>query len=234
MQKNMSLIGKSGTLSTATLKDQAYALIRENILFHKLTPGEVYAQDAFCSELGISRTPVREALLQLQQEGYVRFLRGKGIEVVPVTGKRAAAIIEARYYLEPHACYLAAKRRTEEHLKKLDAVLRAMDENMERRDPDVMYQLDRQFHALIFEAADNEWLSDCLNRLRDDFLRVETYSAFDSLEQAHAVWEEHCKIANTLRDGDASAALEAMQEHLYQITARTGRHLPSLLSRSKL
>lgn len=229
MQKNFSLLDKSETLSTTSLKDQAYDLIKDGILFHKLTPGEVYSQDAFCSEFGISRTPVREALLQLQHEGYVSFLRGKGIEVLPVTDKRAADIIEARYYIEPPACFLAAKRRTEEHLKKIDDVMQTMHDNVEKCDARIMYRLDRRFHGLILAAANNEWLDESLNRLRDEFLRVETFSAFDHLDQALDVLDEHQKVVDALRAGDPEAAAEAMKEHLRRTSDRTTKHLSSLI-----
>lgn len=225
MQKNISLLSGSSVLSSPTLKDQAYNLIKDGILFHKLNPGEVYSQDAFCVEFGISRTPVREALLQLQQEGYVNFLRGKGIEVLPLTEKRAAEIIEARYYLEPHACYLAAKRCTKEQLVEIDNVLKTMREKVGLCDAKVMYRLDRQFHGLLLTAANNEWLSETVNRLRDEFLRVETFSAFDCLDQALVVLQEHESIADALRLPDPVACAEAMRHHLRQTSERTTKHL---------
>ena len=84
-------------IAPVTMKQQAYELIKDAILYRRLQIGITYSQDALCSELNISRTPVREALLELQQEGYIAFMRGKGIQVIPVTRKRAQDIVEARY-----------------------------------------------------------------------------------------------------------------------------------------
>ena len=83
-------------IAPVTMKQQAYELIKDAILYRRLQIGITYSQDALCSELNISRTPVREALLELQQEGYIAFMRGKGIQVIPVTRKRAQDIVEAR------------------------------------------------------------------------------------------------------------------------------------------
>ena len=68
-----------GQVKTPTYKEQAYDLIKEAVLYQKFRPDAIYSQEAICQELGISRTPVREALLELQKEGYIRFCRGKGI-----------------------------------------------------------------------------------------------------------------------------------------------------------
>ena len=97
-------------IAPVTMKQQAYELIKDAILYRRLQIGITYSQDALCSELNISRTPVREALLELQQEGYIAYMRGKGIQVIPITKKRAQDIVEARYYLELNGARLAAQR----------------------------------------------------------------------------------------------------------------------------
>ena len=82
--KKESLIG-GVVVKTLTYKEQAYELIKDAVLFNRFRVGAIYSQDEICEELGISRTPVREALLELQKEGYVTFARGRGVKVVPVT-----------------------------------------------------------------------------------------------------------------------------------------------------
>ena len=110
-------------IAPVTMKQQAYELIKDAILYRRLQIGITYSQDALCSELNISRTPVREALLELQQEGYIAFMRGKGIQVIPVTRKRAQDIVEARYYLELSGARLAAQRRTAAQIEALEQLL---------------------------------------------------------------------------------------------------------------
>ena len=83
-----SLLG-TRKIHTETYKNQAYDLIKNAILYNRFRVDAIYSQEAICTELGISRTPVREALLELQKEGYVSFARGKGVKVVPVTEQDA-------------------------------------------------------------------------------------------------------------------------------------------------
>lgn len=225
--KKIGLLGSSG-ITSLSLKEQAYNLIKEGILYHKLKVGTVYSQDLLCTELGISRTPVREALLQLEQEGYVSFLRGKGIVVVPITDARAAEIMEARYYLEQAGCRLAALRRQDKNLKAIDDSLQAMEKHCTSGDNMLLYQLDRSFHLCIFEAAGNSWLLDEIEKLRDHFLRFETFDAFNSIDKAKDVLSEHQAIASAIKEGLPDKAAEAMRTHLKRTSLRTTKHLSPL------
>ena len=151
-----------------------------------------------CSELNISRTPVREALLELQQEGYIAFMRGKGIQVIPVTRKRAQDIVEARYYLELSGARLAAQRRTAAQIEALEQLLLEQESRCHDRAVRASYQLDRKFHHEIFLASGNTWMQEEIEKLRDHFLRIETQSAFDSPEQAEHVILEHRGILTAI------------------------------------
>ena len=140
-------------IAPVTMKQQAYELIKDAILYRRLQIGITYSQDALCSELNISRTPVREALLELQQEGYIAFMRGKGIQVIPVTRKRAQDIVEARYYLELSGARLAAQRRTAAQIEALEQLLLEQESRCHDRAVRASYQLDRKFHREIFLAS---------------------------------------------------------------------------------
>ncbi len=225
-QQSIGLLNGRG-ISSRTLKEQAYQLIKDGILYHKLQVGMVYSQDAICNDLGLSRTPVREALLQLEQEGYIAFLRGRGVEVLPLTDERAAEIMEARFYLEQIGSRLAAFRRTEEHLRRLDAVMTEMTELCTSGDSKLMYRLDREFHTIIFEASGNSLMLGEIETLRDHFLRFETFSAFDREDYAREVIEEHGQILAALREGSADKAVAAMRHHLRRTSLRTTSHLLS-------
>ena len=85
MEEHQTGLLGDGRIHTATYKKQAYDLIKDAILYNRFRVDAIYSQEAICNELGISRTPVREALLELQKEGYVSFSRGKGVKVVPMT-----------------------------------------------------------------------------------------------------------------------------------------------------
>ena len=113
MSENRSVVGifsGHGQIKTPTYKEQAYQLIKEAVLYQKFQTNAIYSQEAICQELGISRTPVREALLELQKEGYIHFCRGKGIQIVELDDKAIRDILEMRLYLEGIVAELAAKR----------------------------------------------------------------------------------------------------------------------------
>ena len=215
----------SNAISSLTLKDQAYNLIKEAILYHKLQVGTVYSQDVLCNELGISRTPVREALLQLEQDGYVAFLRGKGFEVIPISGARAAEIMEARYYLEQIGSRLAAIRRKDSDVANMDEAIQEMQRQCSSCDAKLLYQLDRSFHLHIFEAAGNNWLLYEIENLRDHFLRFETLDAFDNMKYSSEVIAEHQVIVDAIRDKSPDRAEAAMRIHLEHTSVRTTSHL---------
>lgn len=212
-------------IAPVTMKQQAYELIKDAILYRRLQIGITYSQDALCSELNISRTPVREALLELQQEGYIAFMRGKGIQVIPVTRKRAQDIVEARYYLELSGARLAAQRRTAAQIEALEQLLLEQESRCHDRAVRASYQLDRKFHREIFLASGNTWMLEEIEKLRDHFLRIETQSAFDSPEQAERVILEHRGILTAICAGDEKRAEEAMRYHLDCTAKRTLIHI---------
>ena len=113
------LFGGQDVGATPSYKEQAYRLIKEAILFNRFRVGAIYSQDDICKELGISRTPVREALLELQKDGYVSFSRGKGVQVVPVSDRDARDILETRMYIECINAKLAANRAAQRDLQAM-------------------------------------------------------------------------------------------------------------------
>lgn len=224
-ETTLGLLTSSDGIMPMTIKKQAYELIKDAILYRRLKEGVIYSQDAICNELKISRTPVREALLELQQEGYVSIMRGKGIEVVPVTRKRAKDIVEARYYLELNGSRLAALRRTEDQLSAMRELWEQLKRKSIHSDVRTSYQLDRQFHRAIFSATGNSWMQEEIEKLRDNFLRVETQSAFSNPQQAMEVVSEHEKILLAIQAGDPDSAEAAMKNHLDKTAKRTVNHL---------
>ena len=113
MSENNSVAGifsGHGQIKTPTYKEQAYRLIKEAILYQRFQADTIYSQEAICQELGISRTPVREALLELQKENYIRFCRGKGIQIVSLDDQAIHDILEMRIYLALAGAVLAAQR----------------------------------------------------------------------------------------------------------------------------
>ena len=204
-----------------TYKQKSYQLIKDAILYRRFQTGIIYSQDELCAQLGISRTPVREALLELQKEGYVSILRGRGIEIVPITRKQAKDIIEMRRIIELAGSELAAERATPLHVSRLYASLETMKQKISFNDDHLLYQHDRKFHNQIFEASGNSKLLETMEDLRDLFLRIETLKAFQREEGRLEIVNEHWKVYEAIANHDPGLARRSMLEHLDQTYART-------------
>ena len=132
------LFGGQDVGATPSYKEQAYRLIKEAILFNRFRVGAIYSQDDICKELGISRTPVREALLELQKDGYVSFSRGKGVQVVPVSDRDARdceLLLDHYLRFEVKSVYnnsIDAKIVFDEHVAICDAIAEGSAERAEQ------------------------------------------------------------------------------------------------------
>ncbi len=217
-----TFLGENDSISTPTYKEQAYDLLKEAILYRRLKMDEVYSQDGLCAVLKISRTPVREALLELQKEGYITFLRGRGIKIVSLSRQEAVDIVEMRGIIEQSGAELAALRAGSEALARMQENLLEMRNAAQTQiEAIALYKLDRQFHYCIFEAAGNQKLLESIETLRDQFLRFETLDAFSSPGKCRDVAEEHEAIYRAIAAGDAALAKEMMREHLSRTYERT-------------
>lgn len=210
-----------GPLRSNSLKNQAYEQIKDAILYRRLKTNIVYAQDEICQKLGISRTPVREALIALESEGYITFVRGRGFQVNELTKKEGMDIVELRREIELFGAELAAERIDDAQLAKLRQISRQMEEAEQNQDSGEMYKLDFQFHNLIFEATGNSWLQEVHHKLRENFLRVENQNAFEKPSVARKVFREHEKVIEALETRNPTLARRAMKNHMDHTYKRT-------------
>ena len=215
------LFGGRDVGNTPSFKEQAYALIKDAILFNRFRVGAIYSQEAICTELGISRTPVREALLELQKDGYVSFCRGKGVQVVPVSQTMAHAILEARLYAERVNAELAAVRATQQERDYLVQTLKDLQENLEGRDGQLLYRVDHRFHRGVAAAAHNQLMYRQSEVLLDHYLRFEVKSVYNNSIDGKIVFEEHVAILDAIQSGNGERAKQAMEKHLTNSYRRT-------------
>lgn len=201
-------------IDTLTYKQQAYKLIKTAILYQKMRTDTIYSQDAICHELNISRTPVREALLELQKEGYINFYRGKGIKVVSLDPALVHDYLEMRMDQEMMSAELAAKRATQEDLEMISSLLQEHFKSLASRNEDLCYQADHQFHRSIAKASHNQVLYQSLDDLLDHCLRTELLHTYESLEYGNAVFEEHNNIYLAISLHDQQKARSAAKYHL--------------------
>ena len=215
------LFGGRDVGNTPSFKEQAYALIKDAILFNRFRVGAIYSKEAICTELGISRTPVREALLELQKDGYVSFCRGKGVQVVPVSQTMAHDILEARLYAERVNAELAAVRATQQERDYLVQTLKDLQENLEGRDGQLLYRVDHRFHRGVAAAAHNQLMYRQSEVLLDHYLRFEVKSVYNNSIDGKIVFEEHVAILDAIQSGNGERAKQAMEKHLTNSYRRT-------------
>jgi len=215
------LFGGRDVGNTPSFKEQAYALIKDAILFNRFRVGAIYSQEAICTELGISRTPVREALLELQKDGYVSCCRGRGVQVVPVSQTMAHDILEARLYAERVNAELAAVRATQQERDYLVQTLKDLQENLEGRDGQLLYRVDHRFHRGVAAAAHNQLMYRQSEVLLDHYLRFEVKSVYNNSIDGKIVFEEHVAILDAIQSGNGERAKQAMEKHLTNSYRRT-------------
>ena len=211
MEENKdTLLGKF--IKTLSYKEQAYDLIKDAILFNKFRIGAIYSQESICNELGISRTPVREALIELQKEGYITILRGRGIEVTPVTEEDAKDILEVRIFYEKNNAFLAAKRIKDEDIKLLKECIEKLESNLSTFDSQLLYRIDHQFHRLVAKATQNNWMYKETELILDNYLRFENKSVYNNSIDGQLVFKEHLAIFNAIKDKDSEKAKKMMEK----------------------
>jgi DNA-binding GntR family transcriptional regulator len=201
-------------LDARSVVDRAHAALRERILSGELGPGERLHQEALSAELGVSRTPVREALGRLAADGLVELLPQRGARVADLRPEDMAAAYEARLAIEPVAARLAAARGGGEGAT---AAMRAAVAAHRRAGGDVAsaFQANRAFHLAVVEAAGNPFLLRFAEGLWATRLGLRVYEEQrESPDLIAADADAHERIADAVAAGDPEAAEALMREHI--------------------
>lgn len=201
----------------ASLTDHVVAHVRDEVRAGRLVPGELYSVYRLSDELGVSRSPVREALLRLSEAGLVAFERNRGFRVHVPDPHDIAEIFAVRLALEVPAARRLAGRVTPAVRSELEAQRDAMRAAVVAGDEPGFSRDDRGLHALVLERSGNRRAAAVVDGLRET-TRLLGASTSRSLEHVRA---EHDPLVDALLAGDADAAGEAMCVHL----ERTGRLL---------
>lgn len=194
----------------ATLKSQAYEAIRTAILHRELSREQVYSEKWFADELRISRTPVREALLQLRDEGLIDVLPNRGVIIKPVTVRDAENVYQMRAAIEGYcAAYLARHAHEESGI----AALAQIETLLERCHESFNYADEMQFHFDIIQYTQNQEFMGQYERMRAkmDVFWNEIVGGEDRHEE---VYREHKVILESMRAGNPDGARAASEEHL--------------------
>ena len=153
------------------LRDVVFNTLRQAILRGELKPGERLMEIQLANKLGVSRTPIREALRKLELEGLVNMVPRKGAEVADITEKSLRDVLEVRKALEELSVQLACEKITEEEIEELKRVAERFKDTLDDQDVTKIAEADVAFHDVIYTATDNQKLILLLNNLREQMYR---------------------------------------------------------------
>ncbi|EIA38744.1 MAG: GntR family transcriptional regulator [Thermus sp.] len=195
------------------VREAVYGHLKDLLLSGRFAPGERLSEPLLAQELGVSRTPVREALMRLSEEGLVELVPGKGARVKAFTPEEVEEVYGVRALLEGEAAREAALRAMPWELDALEERLRAIDEASPEDYPEQMRR-DLEFHRALVRLSGNR----TLYRLYEDLLSTLALarSALPTLSQDEATRREHRAILMALRRKDPEGAKKAVEAHVYR------------------
>lgn len=196
------------------LRDVVFQTLRQAILHGKLKPGERLMELQLASQLGVSRTPIREAIRMLELEGLVTMIPRKGAKVANITAKDLNDVLEVRCALEELAVELACRKITSMEILSLKNALKEFEVSINGTDISLIAEKDVQFHDIIFNATDNKRLIQLLNHLREQMYRyrIEYLKDFNNHDN---LLEEHKIIAKNIEEKNIIAAKATIKHHIY-------------------
>ncbi|RLA96377.1 MAG: GntR family transcriptional regulator [Deltaproteobacteria bacterium] len=195
------------------LWERIYRRLRGAIQRGEFDPGTRLVEQRLAEELGVSRTPVREALYRLEREGLVTKVPHKGIVVREQDPEELKEVLELRGLLEGYAAALAAKKGDEELFDELEEILKRSEEALEKNDIDELVKLNTQFHETLYRRCGNHKLLELIKDLRDQFFRFRT-SILRIKGMPRVSIEDHYKMLELMRKGESQAVEKLVREHI--------------------
>ena len=195
------------------LREAVCEALRDAIRKGVLEPGERLMEVQVAEELGISRTPVREAIRKLEQEGYVIMMPRRGTYVADVSESDVKEIFEIRSALEALATGLAARRIEQEELETLQSLLFEIEGYIKQKDIEKIVETDIKFHGLLYQVSRNERLVNIISNLKEQLARFRTLS-MSYPGRLYETLEEHSEMVEAIANGDVSAARDAAEHHM--------------------
>ena len=206
-------------LHQVSLREQSLAVIRQGIVTGELVPGEIYSAASLAANLGVSNSPVREAMLTLVEQGVMETVRNRGFRLVPLSDMDRRNILDLRLMLEvPAMGRIAEEALAEPHRKRFEEVASLIVDAVDAQDMLQFLEQDRTFHLGLLGLLGNSRLNSIVEMLRDQtrLLGIRDLSGAGEL-RASAL--EHAEILSALLSGDGQAAEQLMRRHLGHIEA---------------
>ena len=190
-------------------RDSVYLVLKERLINCVYAPGSMLNEVRLAEELGVSRTPIREAIGKLEMDGYVKVVPKRGIYVTDVTLKDVFQIFQTRIEIEPLALRLSIPHLNREELK-------LFREQFAREDLDLphAFRVDTAMHLFLIDHCGNNYIIQMMHRLFDDNTRVVIATGQDQVK-IHRAREEHLEVLDALLSGkSADECAELMRQHL--------------------
>jgi len=205
--------GEPSVVRTRSRADFVYENLRDAISDGRIAGGERVREEEVARNLGVSRTPVREALQRLQQRGLLSFGPTRGLVVAQLSHQQVVELYAMREILEGSAARFAAKYATPEEI----AILHQLQDQLRAAEGDDLLhkQLDRRFHQAIYEAAHNRYLMQMLDSMLDSFALLHSTTLRLPHRQRNSD-EERQRIIDAIQKHDANRAEKAAREHILQ------------------
>ena len=206
------------------LRDVVFNTLRQAILKGELAPGERLMEIQLAERLGVSRTPIREAIRKLELEGLVLMIPRKGAEVAKISEKSLRDVLEVRRSMEELAIELACQRMTEEQVDELEQAKKAFSDAVACNDMMLMAETDEDYHEIIYKGTCNSRLVQIINNLREQMYRYRLEYIKDA-DKRPILLIEHDNIFRAVRARHVSEAKAAMREHIDNQEITVSRNL---------
>ncbi len=199
--------------NAASLSTRVFEQLEESILSGRIKPGESLIELKLSEQLGVSRTPVREAIRMLEQKGLVQIIPNKGAVVLGISEKDLEDIYTIRMYIEGLASRLAAANITDEQIRELSELVDLQEFYSLKQSTSHIKDLDSRFHEKIYEYSNNRTLQHTLSDLHHMVVRYRQLS-FAAEGRAEKAIEEHRQILQALARHDQDAAEKLTVQHI--------------------
>lgn len=206
------------SLERTSLRDQALNAIRQALVSGQIVPGVVYSAASLAAELGVSNSPVREAMLALVDDGLMEVVPNRGYRPVTLTAADLAEIAQLRMFLEVPAAGLATDIGLGDRFGELSRLVELIEQSAAAGDLSGNLEADRRFHLLLTGVCGNRRLTETVARLRDQ-TRLYNLPALNAGGALIASAAEHRPLLEAVAGGDRSLAEALMRAHLAHITA---------------
>ena len=195
------------------LRDVVFNTLRQAILTGELKPGERLMEIHLANRLGVSRTPIREAIRKLELEGLVTMIPRRGAEVAQITEKSMSDVLEVRRAMDALCVELACERITEEELARLKEACGTFEQVVRTKDVKQIAQADVELHDIILQATGNQRLIQLVNNLSEQMYRYR-FEYIKDFSQHERLVGEHRIIYESLVSRDKERACEAAKVHI--------------------